>query len=125
MAIRESTLRTWLVRSGVQGRKLHERFFTGLELVHVLWANVKQAEQAVWVWVVCDAKTKTVPVMQLGSRTQEMAYSVVHELKSKLTARLWVNFSVGLPSLPDNSAQCARSIRYSTSACSEWSRLPI
>jgi len=26
MAIRESTLRTWLVRSGVQGRKLHERF---------------------------------------------------------------------------------------------------
>ena len=88
MAIRESTLRTWLVRSGVQGRKLHERFFTGLELVHVqldeLWANVKQAEQAVWVWVVCDAKTKIVPVMQLGSRTQEMAYSVVHELKSKL-----------------------------------------
>jgi IS1 family transposase len=88
MAIRESTLRTWLVRSGVQGRKLHERFFTSLELVHVqldeLWANVKQAEQAVWVWVVCDAKTKVVPVMQLGSRTQEMAYSVVHELKSKL-----------------------------------------
>jgi len=88
MAIRESTLRTWLVRSGVQGRKLHERFFTDLELVHVqldeLWANVKQAEQAVWVWVVCDAKTKIVPVMQLGSRTQEMAYFVVHELKLKL-----------------------------------------
>jgi IS1 family transposase len=88
MAMCESTLRTWLVCSGVQGRKLHERFFTGLELVHVqldeLWANVKQAEQAVWVWVVCDAKTKIVPVMQLGSRTQEMAYSVLHELKSKL-----------------------------------------
>jgi transposase-like protein len=87
-AIRESTLRTWLVRSGVQGRKLRERFFTGLELVHVqldeLWANVKQAEQAVWVWVVCDAKIKVVPVVQLGSRTQEMAYSVVHELKSKV-----------------------------------------
>jgi IS1 family transposase len=90
MAIRESMLRTWLVRSGVQGRKLHERFFAGLELVHVqldeLWANVKQAEQSVWVWVVCDAKTKIVPVMQLGARTQEMAYSVEHELKSKLKA---------------------------------------
>lgn len=88
MAIRESTLRTWLVRSGEQGRKLHEHYFTGLELVHVqldeLWANVKQAEQAVWVWVVCDAKTKIVPVMQMGARTQEMAYSVVHELKTKL-----------------------------------------
>jgi hypothetical protein len=67
MEIRESTLRTWLVRSGVQGRKLHERFFIGLELAHVqldeLWVNVKQAEQAVWAWVVCDAKTKVVPVI--------------------------------------------------------------
>jgi hypothetical protein len=67
LAICESTLRTWLVRSGVQGRKLYERYFTGLELVHVqldeLWANVKQAEQVVWIWVVCDAGTKIVPVM--------------------------------------------------------------
>ena len=67
MVIRESTLRTWLVRRGVEGRKLQERFFTGLELEHVqldeLWANVKQAEHTVWVWVVCDAKTKIVSVM--------------------------------------------------------------
>jgi IS1 family transposase len=35
-------------------------------------------------WVACEAKTKIVPVLQLGARTQEMAYSVVHELKSKL-----------------------------------------
>jgi IS1 family transposase/transposase-like protein len=86
--VRECTLRVWLTRSGDQGRKLHERFFTMQDMAHVqldeLWANVKHAQQDVWLWVVCDAKTKIAPVVQLGPRTQNMAYSVVHELKSRL-----------------------------------------
>ena len=81
-------LRTWLVRSGVHGRKLDERFFTALELVHLqrdeLWANVRQSQQTVWLWTVCEAKSKLIPVIQLGPRTQAMAYSVVHELKDRL-----------------------------------------
>jgi hypothetical protein len=32
--------------------------------------------------MIYDAKTKIAPVMQLESPTQEMAYSVAHELKS-------------------------------------------
>jgi IS1 family transposase len=88
MGIQESTLRTWLTRSGAQSRKLHERFFKNLVLAHIqldeLWAKVKEKERAVWVWTVCEAKTKIIPVIQLGARTQEMAYSVVHELKSRL-----------------------------------------
>jgi IS1 family transposase len=87
LGIQESTLRTWLTRSGAQSRKLHERFFKNLVLAHIqldeLWAKVKEKEQAVWVWTVCEAKTKIIPVIQLGARTQEMAYSVVHELKSR------------------------------------------
>jgi IS1 family transposase len=90
MEIQESTLRTWLTRSGAQSRKLHQRFFKDLTLGHIqldeLWANVKQVQQDVWVWTVCEAKTKIIPVIQLGGRTQEMAYSVVHELKSRLKA---------------------------------------
>jgi hypothetical protein len=46
---RKSTIRTWLCRSGMQGKKLHERFVTELELIHVqldeLWANVKNGNQ--------------------------------------------------------------------------------
>ena len=88
MQIRESTLQTWLARSGEHGRKLHDRFFTALDLVHIqldeLWAKVKQAEQEVWVWVACEAKTKIIPVIQLGERTQDRAHAVVHELKSRL-----------------------------------------
>ena len=67
---------------------LHELFFRDLNLGHIqldeLWANVKEKEQAMWVWTVCEAKTKIIPVLQLGARTQDMAYSVLHELKSRL-----------------------------------------
>jgi IS1 family transposase len=88
--IREMTLRTWLGRGGAHGQKLHQRFFANLELTHVqldeLWANVKQSEQDVWVWTACEAKNKIIPVVQVGPRTQEMAYSVVHELKGRLKA---------------------------------------
>ena len=88
LEMREVTLRTWLSRSGDHGRKLHDHFITALELVHVqldeLWADLKYAGQDVWVWTVCDAKTKLIPVIQLGPRTQAMAYSVVHELITRL-----------------------------------------
>lgn len=33
--VREITIRTWLCRSGMQRKKLHERFMGELELVHV------------------------------------------------------------------------------------------
>ena len=86
--VREITIRTWLCRSGMQGKKLHERFMLELELIHVqldeLWANVKRSTQDMWVWTACDVTTKIIPVIQVGGRTQEMAYHVVHELKGRL-----------------------------------------
>jgi len=84
----EITIRTWLCRSGMHGKKLHERFMVELDLIHVqldeLWANVKHSSQDMWVWVASDATTKIIPVMQVGGRTQELAYRVVHELKGRL-----------------------------------------
>ena len=86
--VSEITIRTWLCRSGMQGKKLHERFMLELDLIHVqldeLWANMKRSSQDMWVWVVSDATTKIIPVIQIGGRTQEMAYQVVHELKGRL-----------------------------------------
>jgi hypothetical protein len=93
---REITIRTWLCRSGMQGKKLHERFAAELELVHVQldeafgiakrWANVQKSGQDMWLWVAHVATTKLIPVLQVGGRSQEMAYSVVHELKRRLAA---------------------------------------
>src|SRR5512133_3937095 len=37
-----------------------------------------------WLWIASDAKTKLLPVMQVGARKQDMAYSVIHELKGRL-----------------------------------------
>src|ERR1700690_1288909 len=90
LEIQESTLRTWLSRSGEHGHKLHERFMVRLELFHFqldeLYGYVKQAGHEIWVWTVVDAKTKLMPVLQIGPRTQAMAYGVVHELNSRLKA---------------------------------------
>ena len=33
--VSEITIRTWLCRSGIQGKKLHERFMLELDLIHV------------------------------------------------------------------------------------------
>lgn len=86
--VRETTIRTWLCRSGMQSRKLHDRLLVELTLIHVqldeLWANIKDKSQDLWVWVASDAKTKLIPVIQLGCRNQAMAYQVVHELKDRL-----------------------------------------
>ena len=88
--VREITIRSWLCRSGMQGRKLHERMMVELDLIHIqldeLWGNVKKSGQELWLWAASDARTKIVPVLQVGGRTQEMAYGVMHELKGRLKA---------------------------------------
>ncbi len=88
--VRESTVRTWLTRSGEHGRKLHDHFVKNLELEHIqldeLWAGIRNEQHDVWVWIACDAKTKLIPVIEIGPRIQAMAYWVVHQLKTRLRA---------------------------------------
>jgi IS1 family transposase len=88
--IAEGTLRTWLTRAGLHAGKVHEHFFYGLSFKHIqldeLWANVRQAGEEVWVWAALEATTKIVPVLQVGPRTLEQAYAVVHELRERMQA---------------------------------------
>jgi IS1 family transposase len=37
-----------------------------------------------WLWVVLDPLTKLIPVLHLGSRTQDTAHGVVHDLRQRL-----------------------------------------
>ena len=87
-SVSEITICTWLFRSGIQGKKLHEHFMLELDLIHVqldeLWANKKRSNQDLWVWVVSDATTKIVPIIQAGGGIQKMAFKIVHELKGRL-----------------------------------------
>jgi IS1 family transposase len=47
-------------------------------------ANVKNGRQDLWVWVAHAASPKLIPVLQVGARSQAMAFAVVHALKSRL-----------------------------------------
>ena len=45
---------------------------------------MRQGNQEMWVWAVIDASSKLVPVLKIGPRTMNLAYSVVHELNQML-----------------------------------------
>ena len=37
-----------------------------------------------WLWLAIDPRTKILPVLQLGPRTQNMAHAVIHSLRQRL-----------------------------------------
>ena len=37
-----------------------------------------------WLWLAIDPRTKILPVLQLGPRTQHMAHAVIHSLRQML-----------------------------------------
>jgi hypothetical protein len=90
LGIGEGTLRTWQTRAGMHAKELHARFFQELIFRHIqldeLWANVRRENQEVWLWATIKATTKVVPVLKLGPRTLELAFSVVHELRQRMKA---------------------------------------
>jgi len=48
-------------------------FFGDINFGHIqlyeLWANVKEKGQMLWIWTICEAKTKIIPVLQIGAHT--------------------------------------------------------
>jgi IS1 family transposase len=80
----EFTIRTWLTRAGLHATALHERLFQDLKLLHVqldeLCTKTRQEADALWVWFAVDARTKIIPVLKGGPRTQPTAHAVVHAL---------------------------------------------
>ena len=96
--IKEGTLRTWLTRAGMHAEKLHNRFFQELIYGHIqldeLWANFDHKGKEVWLWVATEAKSKLIPVIEMGPRTLDMAMGVVHALWHDET-RLPANFHHG------------------------------
>ncbi len=84
----ERTIRTWVMRAGEHGERLHQRCFRQLHLLHVqfdeLRTRLRSHRQVLWLWLVVDPVTKIIPVLHLGSRTQAAAHTVVHDLRQRL-----------------------------------------
>jgi hypothetical protein len=71
---------------------LHERSFCNLWLPHLqldeLRTRLRSCTQVLWLWLAIDPCTKLMPVLHLGSRTQNMAHRVIHSLRQLLAAFL-------------------------------------
>ena len=85
---RQATITTWLSRAGEHAHTLHEHFFCHLHLPHLqldeLRTRLRCATKVLWLWLAIDPRTKILPVLQLGPRTQHMAHILVHSLRQSL-----------------------------------------
>ena len=84
----DATLARWLNRMGEHSAGLHHVFFRNLVIALVqfdeLYARVRTSEKARWLWLAIDPVSKALPALQLGGRTSEDAYAVVHDFKERL-----------------------------------------
>jgi len=78
----EVTIRLWLTRAGQHAEKVQVHFFRNLHLGHLqldeLFTTLRHKAHDLWVWVAFDPATKLIPALQIGPRTQPMAYALLH-----------------------------------------------
>jgi hypothetical protein len=89
---RQATITTWLSRAGSHAQTMHQHYFCNLQLPHLqldeLRTRLHIATQVLWLWLAIDPRTKILPVLQLGPRTQNAAHRVIHSLRQILAAFL-------------------------------------
>jgi transposase-like protein len=89
---RQATITIWLTGAGKHAHTLHERSFCHLHLPYLqldeLRTRLRSANHILWFWLVIDPRTKLLPVLQLGPRTQHMAHQVIHSGRSAPGSRL-------------------------------------
>jgi len=87
---RQATITRWLTRAGKHAQMLHKHYFCNLHLPHLqldeLRTRLRNATQVLWLWLAIDPRTKLLPVLQLGPRTQNMAHLVIHSLRQSLAS---------------------------------------
>ena len=85
---RQATITTWLTRAGSHAQTLHARCFRDLHIPHVqldeLRTRLRCSQHVLWLWLAIDARTKILPVLELGPRTQHMAHLFIHSLRQRL-----------------------------------------
>ncbi len=82
---RQATIITWLSRAGLHAQTLHEHFFCQLQLPYLqldeLRTRLRSHTHVLWLWLAIDPRTKILPVLHLGPRTQNAAHAVIHALR--------------------------------------------
>jgi len=82
---RQATITFWLTRAGLHAQSLHEHIFCHLQLPYLqldeLRTRLRSHSHLLWLWLVIDPRTKILPVLHLGPRTQNAAHAVIHALR--------------------------------------------
>jgi IS1 family transposase len=85
---RQATITLWLSRAGEHAQSLHEHCFRNLQISHIqldeLRTRLRCATHVLWLWLAIDPRTKILPVLELGPRTQNMAHLLIHSLRQLL-----------------------------------------
>ena len=84
----QATITRWLTRAGTHAELFHERSFSNLHIPHLqldeIRTRLRSSTQVLWIWLAIDPRTKILPVLQLGPRTQNMAHQLIHSLRQML-----------------------------------------
>ena len=85
---RQATITRWLTRAGKHAELFHERSFRNLHLPHLqldeIRTRLRSSSQVLWLWLAIDPRTKILPVLELGPRTQTIAHRLIHSLRERL-----------------------------------------
>jgi IS1 family transposase len=85
---RQATITTWLTRAGKHAELFHERCFRNLHIPHLqldeIRTRLRSSTQVLWLWLAIDPRTKLLPVLHLGPRTQHAAHLLIHSLRQIL-----------------------------------------
>lgn len=49
-----------------------------------LRTRLRRSSKVLWLWLAIDPRTKILPVLELGPRTQHMAHQLIHALRQSL-----------------------------------------
>jgi transposase-like protein len=84
----QATIMRWLTRAGKHAELFHEHSFHNLHIAHLqldeIRTRLRSSSQVLWLWLALDPCTKLLPVLRLGPRTQNIAYSLIHSLRQIL-----------------------------------------
>jgi IS1 family transposase len=84
----EATITRWRDRAARQADRLHHHFLRELDLPHLqldeIRTRLRPRSQVTWLWLALDPRTKLIPALALGARTQDTAHRLVHALRATL-----------------------------------------
>jgi IS1 family transposase/transposase-like protein len=84
----EATITRWRDRAARQAERLHGHFLRDLHLPHLqldeIRTRLRPRGHVLWLWLALDPRTKLVPALALGPRTQQAAHGLVHALRATL-----------------------------------------